>query len=61
MTSSPDGCIIILGLTNGLMVIQAETQQNLAAWHEDFEPVNLHCELLENGKYLISSIDDMGL
>lgn len=62
MASSPDGQLIVLGMSSGLIVIQADTQCVLATWRDvHMEVVDLQCDLLEDGKYIISTIDDMGI
>ena len=62
MKSSPNGGdVIVLGLPNGLAVIQATTQKTLCTYHEDkMEIVSINISTIAENTYLIGTVDDMG-
>ncbi len=61
MCSSPDGKVIAMGLTSGLTVVDASTQQTIATWeHESMEITSIHAAKLADDMYLVSTITDMG-
>ena len=61
MADSKDGRYVIMGMTNGLVVIDAHTQHVVAHWKQDgVEITTIQVSSLGDQLYLLSTIDDMG-
>ena len=56
-----DGHYIVVGRTDGLVVIAADNQRIVASWVDNrVEITNIHLSSLDENSYLICTIDDLG-